>query len=726
MTATRDYQTTNTGTSTATHLPLALIHPSSINPRQEFDPAYITELAASIRQVGLLQPLVVRRSDDGDGYDIVAGECRYRACREAGLASVPVVERHCTREEAEELALIENLRRRDLNAIEVAEGYRRLQARGLTQGQIAERVGSSQPAVANAIRLLKLPEEVQQFGRQGKLTAGHLAELCALAEYQPNLALSYAKSAAGEGWSVQRLRQACGGHRRPAAPKTAESQAAAAPAPAQWPKDPPAGNPPYTELKLYEVIRVGTSGLLYRVLGANDDGWECERVNHDGTRHGEQTVRWQHRQLYALGVDKVLLREPDATPQPAPTQTETIPAPAAEPAHTDTQETHTSAPAAPVVSKPTIAGINADALVAIVDRLAPGDVLPGLGVGAVIKNRFGNEFKVVDFPPRYNAPGVNVEVRPLTKGLNPGGAQWSLSMVADYTVIKPAQKPACSDAEKLRKRIDQHDAAARRKQEAQAGEITRLTDEVQTLKGHLRMAEDANRALRQRVDELASAARPAEQQLPTNGSADAPAANDGVRWFGAVPLNVAIWIDPEGRPILISQGIGKGDDPWGAYRRKPNGSLSHVTCIPDHIDPLTVDAALRRYAEAHKWIEVDRATIPGPPGVPNWEYRPDGVAADETGPVLPTVTAPDGQEVTLQHVRDEAWGEWYRSELAAMTDEQLAKEQLDYEVITGQRAPEGQKAPEQVSRPAAWWEDRLSRLVLIRAERKARKGAGNA
>ncbi len=202
MTATREYSPSDTGTGTATHLPLALIHPSSINPRADFPADYIGELAASIRQVGLLQPLVVRRSDDGDGYDIIAGECRYRACKEAGLASVPVVERHCSREEAEELALVENLRRRDLNAIEVAEGYRRLQARGLTQGQIAERVGSSQPAVANALRLLKLPEDVRGLIREGKLTAGHGAVVLQIAADFPELGSAIAAVAAEKGWSV--------------------------------------------------------------------------------------------------------------------------------------------------------------------------------------------------------------------------------------------------------------------------------------------------------------------------------------------------------------------------------------------------------------------------------------------------------------------------------------------------------------------------------------------
>ncbi len=149
------------------------IEPNRDQPRKYFDDAALQELADSIAQHGVIQPLLVRPLSDG-GYQLIAGERRWRASRIAGLTEVPVVVREMTDQEAMELALIENLQREDLNPIEEAEGFKLLMdTYGFTQEQAAERVGKSRPAVANALRLLVLPEEILDMVKSGKLSAGH-------------------------------------------------------------------------------------------------------------------------------------------------------------------------------------------------------------------------------------------------------------------------------------------------------------------------------------------------------------------------------------------------------------------------------------------------------------------------------------------------------------------------------------------------------------------------
>jgi ParB family chromosome partitioning protein len=155
------------------------ISANPFQPRRSFDEAKIAELAASIRDQGVIQPLLVRRN--GDGYELVAGERRLRAAIQAGLKEVPVVLRDVSDNDALELALIENLQREDLNAIEEAEAYRRLHEQfHLNQEQIAEKIGKSRPAIANSMRLLMLPQEVQQEVASGKLSAGHARALLGL------------------------------------------------------------------------------------------------------------------------------------------------------------------------------------------------------------------------------------------------------------------------------------------------------------------------------------------------------------------------------------------------------------------------------------------------------------------------------------------------------------------------------------------------------------------
>ncbi len=148
-------------------------------PRRSFDEAKIDELAASVRDQGIIQPLLVRRV--GERYELIAGERRLRAARKAGLTDVPVVVREAGDGESLELALIENLQREDLNPIEGAAAYQRLQEEfDLTQEEIARRVGKSRPTVANSVRLLLLPGEAQQMVASGKLPAGQARALLGL------------------------------------------------------------------------------------------------------------------------------------------------------------------------------------------------------------------------------------------------------------------------------------------------------------------------------------------------------------------------------------------------------------------------------------------------------------------------------------------------------------------------------------------------------------------
>ncbi len=151
-----------------------------MQPREEIGEAELAELAESIRRHGLLQPIVVRASGEG-GYEIVAGERRWRAAKMAGLQRVPCVLVQCDDRTALAMAMVENLQRADLNPLEEARGYRRLMEQfGLTQEQVAEAVGRSRVAVANKLRLLQLPEAVQELLRAGKLTEGHARALLAL------------------------------------------------------------------------------------------------------------------------------------------------------------------------------------------------------------------------------------------------------------------------------------------------------------------------------------------------------------------------------------------------------------------------------------------------------------------------------------------------------------------------------------------------------------------
>jgi ParB family transcriptional regulator, chromosome partitioning protein len=155
------------------------ISPSPFQPRRAFDEIKLQELAVSIRNQGIIQPLVVRPK--GERFELIAGERRWRAAMKAGLSTVPVVVRQASDRDALQLALIENLQREDLNPIEEAVGYRRLQDEFTwSQEEVAEKVGKSRPAVTNALRLLSLPSEVQQEVASGNLPAGQARALLGL------------------------------------------------------------------------------------------------------------------------------------------------------------------------------------------------------------------------------------------------------------------------------------------------------------------------------------------------------------------------------------------------------------------------------------------------------------------------------------------------------------------------------------------------------------------
>lgn len=160
-------------------LPLSEIEPNRGQPRKQFDEEALAELAASIAQHGVLQPLLVRPIAGGS-YQLVAGERRWRASRLAGLTEVPVVIREMNDQQAAELALIENLQREDLNPMEEAMGYQTLmESYGMTQEETAQAVNKSRPAVANALRLLHLPDTVRRMVSEGELSAGHARAILA-------------------------------------------------------------------------------------------------------------------------------------------------------------------------------------------------------------------------------------------------------------------------------------------------------------------------------------------------------------------------------------------------------------------------------------------------------------------------------------------------------------------------------------------------------------------
>jgi ParB family chromosome partitioning protein len=164
-------------------IPIEELHPSAAQPRKSFDDARLAELAESLRTQGVIQPLVVRARQSGGGFEIIAGERRWRAAQRAGLHEVPAVVREVAETRAFEMALVENLQREDLNPIEEAEGFQRLISEfDYTQEMLATRVGKDRSTIANSLRLLKLPAGVRELVVDGRLSMGHARALLGLEE----------------------------------------------------------------------------------------------------------------------------------------------------------------------------------------------------------------------------------------------------------------------------------------------------------------------------------------------------------------------------------------------------------------------------------------------------------------------------------------------------------------------------------------------------------------
>jgi len=196
-------------------LPIHKVEPNPGQPRQDFDEEELQALSESIALHGVMQPLTVRELSSGY-YQIIAGERRWRAARMAGLSEIPVVVIEADDKKVMELALIENLQRQDLNAMEEAQGYMSLmQDYGLTQDEAAKRVGKSRPAVANALRLLSLPEEIGEMVRFGKLSAGHARAVLSIKNEKKQL--EAAKKIANLGLSVRQAELLCKNMEKPVA-----------------------------------------------------------------------------------------------------------------------------------------------------------------------------------------------------------------------------------------------------------------------------------------------------------------------------------------------------------------------------------------------------------------------------------------------------------------------------------------------------------------------------
>jgi len=219
----------------AAEVPVEVLDPNPYQPRSAQDPARLAELAASIQESGIVQPILVRRR--GERYQIIAGERRWRAAIAAGLAAVPVTVRDVPDAQLLELALVENIQRQELTAIEEAQAFHRLQEDfRLTQEEIARRVGRERSTVANTLRLLRLPRELRELLAAGRLDAGHARALLALDRAEDQLALG--REAARRGLAVREVerrvallrapRQAGSSRRKDANTRAAEERLRAA------------------------------------------------------------------------------------------------------------------------------------------------------------------------------------------------------------------------------------------------------------------------------------------------------------------------------------------------------------------------------------------------------------------------------------------------------------------------------------------------------------------
>jgi ParB family chromosome partitioning protein len=258
-------------------IPVADITPNPHQPRLHFDEETLAELTESVRQVGVLQPILVRPSESGSGYELIAGERRWRAAGRAGLATIPALVRRTDDLAVVEQALVENLHRQDLTALEEAAAYQQLiDDFGLTHEQVAERVGKSRSAITNTLRLLGLPPSIQHLLADGKLSAGHARALLAT----PDRALQeqLARQAVEDGWSVRTMEEAVKRGGAPAPVGDADDEARPSPT---SPGHDGAGIAPTTRLRPPGLLE------LEELLAAHLD----TRVNVQmGSKRGKVTV----------------------------------------------------------------------------------------------------------------------------------------------------------------------------------------------------------------------------------------------------------------------------------------------------------------------------------------------------------------------------------------------------------------------------------------------------
>ena len=200
---TSDIQTQ--GTSNLNEIAINLIEPNPNQPRREFDESALKELAMSIREVGIITPITLRQTENGT-YQIIAGERRWRAAQIAGLTKIPAYIKVTDEQSIMEMALVENIQREDLNAIEIALAYQRLaEATGMTQERISERVGKSRASITNYLRLLKLPAQIQMALKNKDMDMGHARALLALDS--PSAQLKLFKDCQRNGYSVRKVEE---------------------------------------------------------------------------------------------------------------------------------------------------------------------------------------------------------------------------------------------------------------------------------------------------------------------------------------------------------------------------------------------------------------------------------------------------------------------------------------------------------------------------------------
>jgi ParB family chromosome partitioning protein len=220
-------------------LPVDRIKPNANQPRREFDPAAMLELTQSIEREGVIQPIIVRRLADGE-YQIIAGERRWRAAKSAGLKEIPAIPRTADDQKALELAIVENIQREDLNPIELAIGFQRMAAElGLSHDQIGEKTGKDRATVTNTIRLLQLPEDLQDLVGSGKLSPGHARALLKISD--PQSQREIAQRCVSEGWSVRLIES------------FTKSEDSSGPAPSPRPKPEPRPQDPNVKAAIAEM-----------------------------------------------------------------------------------------------------------------------------------------------------------------------------------------------------------------------------------------------------------------------------------------------------------------------------------------------------------------------------------------------------------------------------------------------------------------------------------------